>query len=99
MSGSDHFFLIGPFQLISVNISQSYSAPLNCGVPQGSILGPILFLLYMLPLGFHCFADDTQVYLTLWKQDKRTIASLLNCLHEVKLWMSANLLNLNERPR
>ncbi len=85
----------------SVNISQSYSksAPLNCGVPQGSILGQISFLLYMLPFGsifqshelsFHCFADNTQVYLPLRKQNKRTITSLLNCLHEVKLWMSAN---------
>ncbi len=82
-----------------VNISQFYSksAPLSCGVLQGSILGPILFLLYMLPLGsifqrhgvsFCCFAEDTQVHLPLRKQDKRSITSLLNCVHEVKLWMS-----------
>ncbi len=36
------------------------------------------------------------MYLPLRKQDKRKVTSLLNCLHEVKLWMSANFLNLNE---
>uniref|UniRef100_A0A4W3IAP3 Reverse transcriptase domain-containing protein n=1 Tax=Callorhinchus milii TaxID=7868 RepID=A0A4W3IAP3_CALMI len=61
-------YLINRQQYICSNGFSSRSYPVTCGVPQGSILGPLLFLICMLPLGdvirrhgvhFHMYADDT----------------------------------------
>lgn len=58
----------------------------SCAVLQGSILGHILFCIYMLPLehviahynvSFHCYADDTQIYLPMRPNNPGSLAAVL----------------------
>ena len=82
---------------------------LICGVPQGSLLGPILFLLYVeelqdivepYGLKIKLYADDSQLYLSLvpadedgWITAKRRTEE---CLERIKLWMVEHWLKCNE---
>ena len=98
-------YLSNRFYSVAIGDATSSPAPLHCGVPQGSILGPILFSLYMIPLGdlirrhnisFHCYADDTQLYLPITPDNIDSIAALHNCISDIKNWMYSNFLQLNE---
>ena len=98
-------YLEGRGYYVSIGDHKSEWTSMTCGVPQGSILAPLLFNLYMLPLSqimrknqiaYHSYADDTQIYLALSPNDYSPIDSLCQCIDEIKNWMCLNFLQLNK---
>ena len=93
-------------QTVSVNGLTSATSSVSFGVPQGSVLGPVLFVLYMQPLfdivgshsiNQHAFADDNQLYKeSTLDQLQPTLESMQNCVLDVKNWMTLNKLQLND---
>ena len=88
-------YLSDHLQCVKIGSILSGAKKLLCGVPQGSVLGPILLSLYTIPLskvirnhpgiGFHFYADDTQLYVHLThKNVSHAFDRLERCLEDVK---------------
>ena len=101
-------YLSSRSQCVSVGETVSEMLSLLFGVPQGSVLGPILFTIYTLPLtriaqrhavNLHMYADDSQLYVAFdigdVIQQGQTISKAEGCIKEIQSWMVQNKLQLN----
>ena len=94
-------YLTNRYQYVQINDSKSNLRPINCGVPQGSVLGPLLFILYINDLANCCtagqiriFADDTAVYFAC-SNISQFIQTASAIMKQLDKWFTSNLLTLN----
>ena len=102
-------YLTARRQCVSISGALSESLSLDWGVPQGSCLGPLLYIMYSSRLfkiierhlpDSHCYADDSQLYLS-FKPDELSsqqdaIIAMQNCIKDIRLWMEHDKLLLND---
>jgi hypothetical protein len=100
-------YLQGRCQRVVIGNEKSGSKHPSFGVPQGSVLGPLLFILYFAPIedlirshGLDCmlFADDSQLYITMKPVERHTaIVNLEQCISDIQTFLLANRLSCNPK--
>jgi hypothetical protein len=104
-----HSYLNDRTQKVNIGSSHSTAEPLKYGVPQGSVLGPLLFSIYNSPLGeiikkheisYHFYADDGQLYLAFSPKDElpqqEARKKMMDCTKDVKAFLTANEMKQND---
>ena len=95
-------------QFVRIGRNSSSVQELICGVPQGCVLGPLLYVLYTAPVGdiipkhglfCHLYADDQQLYASFYFEDETEMAAATRriemCVSDIHSWMAVNKLKLN----
>jgi hypothetical protein len=98
-------YLSNRTQYVSINCNDSKLLPIKCGVPQGSILGPLLFIIYINDIvnssklaNFIMFADDTNLFFK--HKDLNILLSTINEeLSKISRWFKLNKLALNIKKK
>ena len=97
-------YLSGRSSYVSLGAYRSQTIDCSTGVPQGSVLGPLLFSIFTTPVGhlistfgvsYHQYADDTQLYTTIDPSSDNDLRKLSDCVEAVTTWHLQNGLLLN----
>ena len=99
-------YLRGRSQSVMIGSTTSTSKSLEFGVPQGSILGPLLFILYIAPLqdviatynlSYMFYADDNQLYIAVNPKETPQVSldKLRECTQAILHWNTQNMLSTN----
>jgi Reverse transcriptase (RNA-dependent DNA polymerase) len=98
-------YLSGKTFSVSVGLTSGIPVLLHTGVPQGSVLRPLLFTVYVSPIGrliencsisYHAHADDTQLFTALKSSAGNNINRLVSCVESLQCWFWHNGLFLNQ---